>query len=197
MTDISLLSSADFSDTSDSEALSIGLEGLRQHIAKLRWSRRRSRNKKKQEMAKLKELKERYERDYQHELHQREKDKESWRRTFADKDKETKTLKRETANLRAQAKQLRIELKAKTNQLQRMDHLICDVCYDQEKCRVTRCGHGFCASCLSAWFNAAAEEAMLSGGGVSVVGEASCPTCRRKLDQTDDIWPIYLSEAVE
>ncbi|KAK5936740.1 hypothetical protein PMZ80_011003 [Knufia obscura] len=197
MTDINLFSSADFSDTSDSEALSIGLEGLRQHIAKLKESRRRSRSRKKQEMAKLKELKERYEHDYQHELHQREKDKESWRRTFADKDKETKTLKRETANLRAQAKQLRIELKAKTNQLQRMDHLTCDVCYDQEKCRVTRCGHGFCASCLSAWFDAAAEGAMLSGGGVPVVGEASCPTCRRKLDQTDDIWPIYLSEEVE
>jgi len=194
MTDISLLSSAGFSDTSDSEALSIGLEGLRQHITKLKGSRRRSRNKKKQEMTKLKELKERYERNYQHELHQREKDKESWRRTFATKDKETKTLKGETANLRAQAKQLRIELKAKTNQLQRMVHLICDACYDQEKCRVTRCGHGFCASCLSAWFNAVAEEAMLSRGGVSVVGEASCPTCRRKLDQTDDIWPIYLTE---
>jgi predicted RNase H-like nuclease (RuvC/YqgF family) len=197
MTNIDPSSSADFSDTSDSEALSNGLEGLRQDIAKLKESRRRSRSRKKQEIAKLKELKERYERDYQHELYQREKDKVSWQRTFVDKDKETKTLKRETANLRAQVKQLRIELKAKTDQLQRMGHLICDICFDREKCQVTRCGHGFCTSCLSDWFDAAAEEAMLSGEGVSVVGEASCPICRKKLHQTDDIWPTYMSEEVE
>lgn len=43
---------------------------LRQHIAKLKESCWRSRKKKKkQETAKLEELKERYERNYQHELH--------------------------------------------------------------------------------------------------------------------------------
>ena len=192
MADTSLASSSGESDVSDREAMSIN--DLARHVAKLTESRRRSRNRTKKRMEKLKEAKERYERDYNHELHYRERDNKSWQLKFAEKDSETKSLKRENAELRAKAKLLRLEVRAKTEQLQRMDHLICDICYDQEKYKVTRCGHGFCADCLSAWFDTSAEDYVLDREGLFVVGEASCPACRKRLDPDYDVWRLYLSE---
>lgn len=101
-----------------------------------------------------------------------------------------KALKREMANRKGRMKQLGVELKAKTRQLERMGHLICDIC---EKRLVTGCGHGFCTSCLSHMFDTAAEEAMLDvdSDGVSVVREANCPTCWERLNQKDDVCPIF------
>ncbi|KAK5083832.1 hypothetical protein LTR05_006338 [Lithohypha guttulata] len=198
MADDNVVSLSDVDDVSDGETMIIGLESMEQDIAKLQESHRRYRNRMKQKNAKLKESKEKHERDYHHELCRREKENESWRRKFTEKCEDMKALKREIADLRGRMKHLRVELKAKTRQLERMDHLICDICYDREKCLVTRCGHGFCASCLPHVFDIAAEEAMLDddGDGVSVVGEANCPTCRERLNQKDDVWPIFLTESV-
>lgn len=188
----SRVSPINISDVSDSEATSSGLESLKQHITKLKESRRRSHKRRKQEMAKLKESKVKFERDYQHELYQRTKDKECWQRTFADKDKETKALKREMVTLRKQLKELRIDLRAKSNELTIMSRFICDICNIKQISRLTRCGHVFCKECLDDWFKTAAEESMRSNGVPTE--EATCPMCRQTLDQRDDIWPIHLPE---
>lgn len=148
-------------------------------------------------MTKLRDQKERYQRDYEHELHQREKDKECWQRTLANRDQETKALRRELAGLRGRLKLLRAEVKARTQQLEGLGHLVCDVCCDRPKYRVTRCGHGFCQACLARWVEEVAQTAAQYVGGAVVVGEVPCPACRRRLRQAEDVWPIYLSAAGE
>lgn len=186
MTDDSVVSLSDVDNVSDGEATSISLESLKQDIAKLQDSHRRCRNRAKQKISQLRESNEKHLRDYRHELKQREKDNDSWRRKFTDKCDDMKTMKREITTLKGRIKELNIQLKTQVHGLRRMKHLICDICFEEPKQQVTRCGHGFCASCLSQVFNFAAE-----------VDVASCPTCRRELNKADDVWPIYVSEALE
>lgn len=108
-----------------------------------------------------------------------------------------KELKHKNNRLRQKAKLLRMELKAKESELSRMGHLFCDTCYTRKKCKITRCGHGFCKSCLAEWADTASRETLLIDVGVSVRTDFSCPSCRQKLHEADDVWSVYLSQASE
>ena len=161
----------------------------------LKQARRRDRQKRRQEVTKLKEEKEKLELDYRHELEYRAREKTTFFQKFEAQERDMKELKQANNDLRQKAKLLRITLKAKENELSRMVHFFCDICFEQEKSKTTTCGHGFCEACLAKWQATASRETQLIGNGVSVLTVFSCPSCRQKLNPASDVWPIYLSKA--
>lgn len=179
MTGDDVITIIDLDDDFDGEALDICLESTKQDVANLQESYRKCKNKVKQEIGRLHESRDKYRREYLQELAQRQKDKDSWLQKSAGQSSVIKDLKLEKAVLSASNKQLRLELKAIKQRLDRMGHLICDICMEQEKCTVTKCGHGFCSDCLDEVIHYAA---------------VTCPTCQKELDQERDLWPIYLTE---
>ncbi|KAK5071430.1 hypothetical protein LTR24_010529 [Lithohypha guttulata] len=177
MTDDNVITIIDLDDDFDGEALDICLESTKQDVANLQESYRKCKNKVKQEIGRLRESRDKYRREYVRELAQRQKDKDSWLQKSAGQSSVIRDLKREKAVLSASNKQLRLELKAIKQRLDRMGHLICDICMEKEKCTVTKCGHGFCSDCLDEVIHYAAEEIT-----VDVFAESpgsrleSCPT---------------------
>ncbi|ETN42301.1 uncharacterized protein HMPREF1541_04242 [Cyphellophora europaea CBS 101466] len=79
---------------------------------------------------------------------------------------------------------------------QKTKHLCCNICMDNLKNVVTRCGHGYCTGCLATWLrptnndDAASDESDMESLAEQV--EAPCPTCRRILNAEEDVWPIFM-----
>jgi Zinc finger, C3HC4 type (RING finger) len=103
-----------------------------------------------------------------------------------------KNLRREKDEVKKHNKRLVEELDGARDQLQQMNHLICDICYDNVKSVVTRCGQGFCQDCLSTLFRHGEDDREWWDSLVLIDG-ANCPSCRHPLKQKADVWPIYVA----
>lgn len=92
----------------------------------------------------------------------------------------------EIQSLRLQNQNLTGDLEAKTKRL------LCNICVDRSKDVVTKCGHSFCKSCVTTWLRQpdedAADDLDLDSPPPT---KATCPICRKLLDEKDDVWPLF------
>ena len=105
--------------------------------------------------------------------------------------------KQQMERLRRRNKQLADDLKTSNKKLEQMQHLRCDVCLEDVKAVVTRCGHGFCKACLATHLGGPPR----SGFGLadlaldpSSTSRCPCPMCRKSISPEADVWRIYLDE---
>jgi hypothetical protein len=100
-------------------------------------------------------------------------------------------------SLRETNKRLEEELGDAKRTLDNIKHLQCNICRDSFKSVVTRCGHGYCAECLSSWLqrqkngkNDGEDDGDLRHTTVTVAAEAAeedCPVCRRVVRDQEDV----------
>ena len=87
--------------------------------------------------------------------------------------------------LRLRNRELANDLEAAREDLDKVNHLRCDICMDSFKNVVVMCGHGFCKGCLTIWLRQPKD------GDTDDAREPSCPICRRAVRESD-IRQIYL-----
>lgn len=103
---------------------------------------------------------------------------------FQDKSVKAYKQTKQIQELKDRNRQLHEKVKHSERQRDKMQHLICEICREDVKSVVTRCGHGFCSSCMEGVFH---TEPPL---GVRLV---CCPLCRSHLFGATDVWPIYMA----
>ena len=104
--------------------------------------------------------------------------------------------KGENESLRRRNRQLAEDLRAVRRKEEQIKHLQCDICMESFKNVVTRCGDGYCTSCLTTWLRPGDDD---DGGDsdsdsdiMNAPSERCCPMCRKHVKVEDDVWPIYL-----
>jgi Ring finger domain len=117
------------------------------------------------------------------------------RQRDSDQSHRLKYLRREKETLKRHNDELAADLEEARRQLDQVRHLRCDICLVTSKEVVTRCGHGFCKTCLNKWFGT--NETQRAHGQQSTHGlipdGGLCPTCRHVIKEQEDVWPIYLA----
>ncbi|EXJ72777.1 uncharacterized protein A1O5_03924 [Cladophialophora psammophila CBS 110553] len=109
--------------------------------------------------------------------------------TLRTKGAKLRACKREIKLLRRRNEHLAEDLEAASEDLERTKkHLQCDICTDAYKNVVTRCGHSYCAECLSTWIGKSNASDLNCPTGQ---WKGGCPMCRRALG-AEDVWPIFL-----
>ena len=104
--------------------------------------------------------------------------------------------KQQMERLRRRNKQLDDDLRTSNKKLEQMQHLRCDVCLEDVKNVVTRCGHGFCSTCLTTHFRFNGRPGFgLADLPSSQRSTARCPTCRTMISDKGDVWPIHVGAA--
>lgn len=89
--------------------------------------------------------------------------------------------RRENDSLRRRNRHLEGDLSAAKEELRKVDHLRCEICYDKIRNRFTKCGHTFCDECLF----------MCAQHSVTKPDPGPCPTCRAYL-RAEDVKEIFL-----
>ena len=108
--------------------------------------------------------------------------------------------KQQMERLRRRGKQLDDDLRTSNKKLEQMQHLRCDVCQEDVKAVVTRCGHGFCKACLHTHFRVTGRSGLELADLTSTpfwMSRCRCPTCRAEICRKTDVWCIYLGAGTE
>ena len=102
--------------------------------------------------------------------------------------------KGESETLRRRNRQLAEDLRAVSRKVEQIKHLQCDICMDSFKNIVTRCGHGYCTSCLTTWLRPSDDDNRGDRDldSMNTPLERCCPMCRKTIKAAEDVWPIYL-----
>ncbi|KAJ9493513.1 hypothetical protein H2202_011015 [Exophiala xenobiotica] len=88
--------------------------------------------------------------------------------------------KDDNKSLRLRNRELADELEVARKELERVDHLRCNICMVTFKSATLPCGHSACRECLSLWLGQ----------------KTGCPWCRQSFE-ADDIRDIYLGSGSE
>ena len=96
-------------------------------------------------------------------------------------------------SLHRRVRQLEGDLSAAKQELKKANQLICEICFDKIKNKVTKCGHTFCEGCLLLH---ARSQNYIIGDSLTEPDSFRCPGCRCML-RGEDVKDIYWGDAFQ
>jgi len=124
-----------------------------------------------------------------------------WQRKVTSANKRRDKMKAQLDKAKQDNGKLEAELRAKDARLEQRKHLTCNICLEKDKDRVTKCGHGFCASCIGRYFDIGAREVTTFTWNEDmnrmiesvdrIIKSVPCPICRTVL-RPRHVWKVYL-----
>ena len=129
----------------------------------------------------------------QEELTRFNKDMQTSRVRFQAKVRKLRQSRCANESLHRHVRQLEGDLSVAQQELKKVDHLKCEICFDKIKNKVTKCGHTFCGGCLLLH---AQFQNYIVADSMTQPDSFRCPGCRCIL-RGEDVKDIYWGDAFQ